>query len=123
MEDLERRIGDFENKCYRRMIAYYAEKIKQTNMYGNRSISSPDIRSFCCQSSSITSYHGLAMSAVMICCHKEDSVNPGRIKIRTGLASRCRHCCASQMTEVDGQQSQQWHAGIPQRRLGVMGIS
>ena len=44
------------------------ESTKQTNMCGNRSTASPDVRSFYCQPSSITSYHGSDMSVVMIRC-------------------------------------------------------
>ena len=30
-------------------------------------------------------------------------------KSRNGQASRCRHCCTSRMTEVDGQSLQRMH--------------
>ena len=57
---------------------------------------------------------------------EEDFANLGRTTSKIGPASRCRHCCASQMTEVDGQSSQRGvhlsHVGVPQRRLGVTGI-
>ena len=54
--DLERWIQAFENKCYRRMlgISYRDREQKQTNMYANRPISSPDVRSFYCQASQVT---------------------------------------------------------------------
>ena len=51
-------------------LAYYTESTKQTNMYGNKSVSSPDVRSFYCQPSSATSYRGSAMSVVMIHCRR-----------------------------------------------------
>ena len=38
----------------------------RTNMCDNRPISSPDVRSFYCQPSGVASYHGSAMSVVMI---------------------------------------------------------
>ena len=34
-------------------LAYHAENIEQTSVYGNRSLSSPDVRSFYCQPSSV----------------------------------------------------------------------
>ena len=43
-------------------LAYHTESIKRTNMYGNRSISSPDVRNFYGQLSSVTSFHDSAMS-------------------------------------------------------------
>ena len=63
--DLERWIQAFENKYYRMMIGISTENIKQTNMYGNRSVFSPDVRSFYCQPSCVESYHGSAMSVVI----------------------------------------------------------
>ena len=79
----------------------------------NRSISSPDIRSFCSQPPGVACYHGSAMSVVVLRCrgsyYKEqwmtvdadvDLVNRGRTTSRNGQASRCRHCCASQMTKL-----------------------
>ena len=72
--------------------------------------------------SSVASYHGLAMAVVIICCqglyHKEqwmvvvaeaNLLNHRRRTSRNRQASRCCHCCTSQMTEVDGQSSQQMH--------------
>ena len=65
------------------------------------------------QPSSVTSYQGLAMSTIMICCEKklqeqktvvvteEDRVNHGRTAQRNGQASHCRPFYALQMTEVD----------------------
>ena len=46
--DLERRIQVFEDKCYRRMLgtSYREHKSKRICKYGNRSIPSPDVRSF-----------------------------------------------------------------------------
>ena len=44
----------------------------------------------------------------------EDLVNHWRTTSVNGQASWCRHCCASRMTEVDGQWSQQMHMlGFP----------
>ena len=40
---------------------------------------------------------------------RKDRVNHGRTTSRNGRASRCRYCCSSRMTEVDGQSSQQMH--------------
>ena len=78
-------------------LAYHTESTKQPNMDGNRSISLPDVRSFYCQLSNITSYHFSAMSVVMIRCWrscfkeqwiigvaKEDCVNHGRTTSKTG---------------------------------------
>ena len=72
--------------------------------------------------SSVASYHGLALSVVMIRCQRaydqeqrmvviaqEDLINHRSTTSRNGQASRCRHCCASRMTEVNGQSSQQMH--------------
>ena len=39
----------------------------------------------------------------MVVVADEDLVNQGRTISRNGHASRCRHCCASQITEIDGQ--------------------
>ena len=50
--------------------AYHTESIKRTNMCDNRSISSPDVRKFYHQPSSVASYHGSAMPVVMIDCRK-----------------------------------------------------
>ena len=69
--DPERRIQAFENKCNRRMFGIsYRKKTKQTNVYGNRSISSPDVRNLYCQSSSVAGIHGSAISAVKKRCQK-----------------------------------------------------
>ena len=57
---------------------------------------------------------------------EKDLVNHGTTTSRNGQAIRCRHCCASRMTEVGGQLLQQMHLlEYPQRRLGlgVTGIS
>ena len=51
-------------------LAYHTESLKQTNMYGNRSISSPDIRRCYRQLTSVASYHDSAMSVVMIRCQR-----------------------------------------------------
>ena len=45
----------------------------------------------------------------MVVVAEEDLVNHGMTTTKNGHASRCRHCCASQMTEVDEQSSQQVH--------------
>ena len=34
--------------------------------------------------------------------------------IKNGQASRCRHCCASHLTEIGGQSCQQISVGVPQ---------
>ena len=49
-------------------LVYHTESIKPTDTHVNRPISSPDIRNFYYQLSSVASYHGSAMSAVMIRC-------------------------------------------------------
>ena len=80
------------------------------------------VRRFYCRPSNVASYHGSAISVAMIRCWrsyykerrmvvvvKEDLVNHGRTTSRNGQASRCHHWCASRMTEVDGQSSQQMH--------------
>ena len=58
------------------MLGYHTERIKQMNVW-QQVDPSPDVRSFYCQPSSIASYHGSAMSAVMIRCrssyYKEQS--------------------------------------------------
>ena len=43
----------------------------------------------------------------MVCVTEVDHVNHGRTTSGNGQASRSRHCCASQTTQVDGQPSQQ----------------
>ena len=100
-------------------MAYHTDSIKQTNMYGNGSISSPDVRSFYCPPPSVASYHGAVMSVVMIRCRREEQwvvvvaekylINHARTTPRNGQPCRCRHCCASRMTVVDGQSSQRRH--------------
>ena len=55
-------------------LAYHTENKK--NRYGNRSLSSPDVRrSFYRQPSSVASCHGSVMSAVMICCRNHAKWN------------------------------------------------
>ena len=84
----------------------------------------PDTRIFYFQPSGVAGCHGLAMSVVMIHCQRsyykeqwilgvadEDCVNRGRTTSKNGQANRCRHCCASWMTEADGQSS----SPFPQR--------
>ena len=119
-------------------LTCHTDIIKRTNMCGNRSISSPDVRSFCCQPSSFTSYHSSAMSVVMIHYRRsyykeqwmvvvaeEDLVNHGRTTSRNGQANRCRNCCASRMTKSMSSHRSRTDAsvGVPQRRLGVTGIN
>ena len=94
-------------------LAYQTESTKQANMYDSMLISSPDVRSFHCQHSSMTSCRGSAMSVVIICCQRsyykepwtavggvagEGPVNQGRTTSMSGQARRCRCCCASGMT-------------------------
>ena len=91
-------------------------------VYGNRSISSPDVWMAYCQPSRVASYHGSAMSTVTIACRKSyskeqymvvvtDRINRGRAISECGQASYCRHYCASQPTEAS--------VGVPQRSPGV----
>ena len=98
-------------------MTYHMQSIKQTHMYGNSSISSPDVRSFYRQPSSIANYHGSAMSAVKIRYQKSYyKMDWSRCRGRprkswidsseewTGqsISSLLR---TSQMTEVNGQPS------------------
>ena len=103
----------------REWLAYHTGSIKQTNMYGNMSLSSLDRRSFYCQPSSIGSCHGSAMS-------RHDAlpkIVPQRIV--DGSRRRERHreswkdnikkwtgksmSSLLRMTEVDGQSPQRMH--------------
>ena len=82
-------------------------------------------------------YHGLVMPVVMIRCRRsyykeqwvivvaeEDLVKHESTTSGNGHTIRCRHCCTSRMTVVDGRSSQQMHLSkYLQRRLSVMGIS
>ena len=45
----------------------------------------------------------------MVVIIEEDLVNHGRASSRNRQASRCRHCCASRMTQVTGQSLQWMH--------------
>ena len=136
--DLEGRIQAFGNKCHRRMLGIsYREQKKQTNMHGNRWISSMDARSFHCQSFNVASYHGSATSVAKVRCWRsyyneqwmvfvaeEDFANHGRATSTNGQASRCRHCCASRITDVDGQSSQQMYLLVyPQRTTWASRVS
>ena len=69
-------------------------------MYGDRSVSSLGVRSFCCQLSGVVNYHGLAMSVVryaaeyhttkeqwVVVVAEEDLVNHGRTTSGNGQAS------------------------------------
>ena len=67
--NLERRIQAFESKCYRTMLGVSYREHKETNKYDSKSVFSPDVRSFYCQPSSVTSYHGSAMSFTHFLCH------------------------------------------------------
>ena len=114
-------------------MEYHTESIRQTNVWQQ-----VDILAGCQKLllSSAASYHGSAMYVVIIrylrsyykeqwtvVVAEEDLVNHGRKTARNGQASRCRHCCSSRMTEVDGQSSLQMHLSesYPQRRLSVTG--
>ena len=121
---MDRRNQTFENKCYRRMFGILYREHK-TNEYVWQQVSIFAGR----QELLLSSYHGSAMSVVMMRCRRsyykelrnvvfveDDLVNHGRITSRNGHASRCRHCCASRLTEVSGQSPERM-----QRR--VTGIS
>ena len=112
MADLERRIQAFENKCYRRMLVVSYRQHK-TNEYVWQQVS---ILAGC---------HALLLTTVRrrklswfghVCRHdtppkmsQTKSVNHGRTPSNNGQASHCRHCCASLMTEADGQSSLEMH--------------
>ena len=57
-------------------------------MYGNRSISSPDVRNVYCQPPSVACYHDAAMSAIMIHCQNHTTRNNGRYSRRRGRPRR-----------------------------------
>ena len=117
--DLEGRIQAFENKCYRRMEGILYREHKQTHTYGNRSMSSPDVRSFFVNRRKLSWFgHVCRHDTLPMIIYKEkwvivvieeDQVNHERTTPRIGQASRCRHCCSSRITEVDGRSSQQMH--------------
>ena len=67
--ELERRIQAFENKCYRNMLGISYREHK-TNEYIWQLVNIYAGYQELCQPSSIASYRGLAISAVMICCQK-----------------------------------------------------
>ena len=74
-------------------MVYHTKNIKQTSMYGNRSVSLPDVRSFQCQRSKVTmvqpclpswyaeekSYH---KGQWMVVVAEEECVNHGRKTLR-----------------------------------------
>ena len=97
--NLDKRIQAFEIKCYSTMIGISFGGDK-TNEYVLQ-------QELVCQSSSVASFHGSAMSAVTIRCQKSyyrelhmivvvevDRVNDGGTTSRDGQASHCR-CCTS----------------------------
>ena len=104
--DMERRIHSFENKCYRRILVYHIESIKQTNMWDNRSLSSPDVRIFYWQPSSVAFYHGSATSVVMIYRRRSyildrpvDVVIAAHRERHRSMGSHCNRCiCRSTPT-------------------------
>ena len=64
---------------------------KQSNMYGNKSISSPNVSSFFFQSLIVASYHGSAMSAVVLLLKIIlGSRNSGRYSRRRGRPGKSR---------------------------------
>ena len=71
------------------------ESIKQMDMYCNRSMSTRDVGSVYCQPPSVAICHDSAMSVVIIRCQRSDYKERWNIKVWTGQASRCRHCCTS----------------------------
>ena len=120
--DVERRINAFGNKCHRRMLAISYGKHTTKKYMCDMSTSSPDVRSFNCQPSSVASYHGSAVCRMLRCRRSyyreqlmavvadEDLVNHEKTTSKNGQAGRCRHCCPSRMT--DGQSSQQIHLSL-----------
>ena len=114
-------------------LAYHKENVNQTNMYGNRLRSSPDVSSFYCQQASIASYHGSAMYVIVTCCRRsyckeqwmvviaeEDLANHGRTTSRNGQAS---HCWTLPMTGRWAVIAADAFVRVPQWCLGVTGIS
>ena len=113
-QDLEKLVQTFENKCYSRMVLVSCREHKTNEyLFGNRSFTLPNVISAYCQTSSVASYHGLAMSADMTRCRKpyfvkrrnvavteEDRANYGRTISSNGQASHCRRCCASHTTKM-----------------------
>ena len=63
--DLERGTQAFEINATGGCLGHNKENLKLMNMHGNRSISSPELLL-----STVASYHGSAMSAVIIRCRK-----------------------------------------------------
>ena len=60
----------------------------------------------------------------MVVVAEEDRANHVGTTSRNRQASHCRHCCASQTIEVDGQPVQRRRLSeYPQRRLGITGFS
>ena len=97
-------------------LSYHTESIKRTNMYSNRSLSSPDVRSFYCQPSQVImvgpclpSWYAAEISYYngqrIIVIAEEDRVNHGWTTLRHGQACRCHHWYASWATEVDGHEN------------------
>ena len=56
-------------------LTYHTDSIKQTNMYGNRPVSSSDVRSFYRQLPCVACYRCSAMSVFMICSRKSYYIN------------------------------------------------
>ena len=64
------------------------------------------------------------MELLMSSQSDEDRANHEETTSSNGQATRCRRCCVSQTTEVDGQPSQRRRLSVyPQGRLGVTGVS
>ena len=77
----------------REYLAYHTESIIQTNLRGNRSLSSPDVRIFYCQLLRVASNHGSAMSVVIIHCGRFATKNSGwhALQRKTLLIMKGRH--------------------------------
>ena len=117
-------------------MAYNTKSIKQTNIYANRSISSPDVRSFYCQPSSVASFHGSAMLVVMIRCrisyykeqldgwrHRGRPHESWRDDIKEWTGQSMSSLLRIHTTEADGQSLRRMQVSyvVRQRRLGVGG--
>ena len=134
--DLKKQTRPLETNATGECFTYHTENKKQTNMHDNRSISSPDVRSFYCQPSSVARYHGSDV------CHRNTLP---KIILQGTVDGRRRRGRPSKswkdnIKEWTGQSMStlqhitddrgRWEVitadssvGVPQRRLGVTGIS
>ena len=133
--DLERQIQAFENKCYRRMlfISYREHKTieyawQQVNILAGRqeffslsTVKRCKLSRFghVCRYDMLPKIIPQGTVDCRLVIAEEDLVNHGRTTSRNGQASICHHCCASRITEVDGQSWQRMRLSqYLQRRMG-----